>query len=329
MFRPTRMPIGTLLLALVLTTAACRNSAPSETDQTPSTASFATPLSNQAERHREDADHAHAHLDEAGLTDEVKAVLVPSELVLGPNRFAVGLFDVDGGLVHEADVHFHYYDLSDPQKAVLESEVDAQRLQTPDGSTTIFTHERDFGRAGEWGAEIQVRWPGGRAARQRISFEVLADSPSLSPGEEAPLLQTPTLFDVDQNLSHLTSASEPNPALHRLSLAAALSSDKPTLLLIATPSFCQTRFCGPAYEIVSELQKRYEDRLNYVYVEAYTGLPNPAASGWKMAPIVTVFGLQSEPWLYLIDAQGTIVYRVEGMFTVEEVDRHLQTDVGL
>jgi hypothetical protein len=36
------------------------------------------------------------------------------------------------------------------------------------------------------------------------------------------------------------------------------------------------------------------------------------------------FGLTTEPWLFLIDAEGKIVYRVEGIFTTAEVERHLQ-----
>jgi hypothetical protein len=43
---------------------------------------------------------------------------------------------------------------------------------------------------------------------------------------------------------------------------------------------------------------------------------------------MTAFGLTTEPWLYLIDAQGKIVYRVEGVFSTAEVERHLQALPG-
>jgi hypothetical protein len=101
------------------------------------------------------------------------------------------------------------------------------------------------------------------------------------------------------------------------------------LLLFATPAFCQTRFCGPAYETVSELQNQYGDQVNFIHIEVFTGLPNPEESGFKLAPSVEVFGLESEPWAFLIDEGGTVVYRVEGLFSSEELERQLRAHLDL
>lgn len=303
---------------------------------------FATPLSNQVEVHREDdghdgpgSDHDHGNAGEAGQESAedgagaIQVTLVPSELVVGPNRFAIGLHDADGQVIHDADVRFLYFDTSEPERAVMESEAEAHRLETPDGATTIFAHERTFERAGDWGVEVRVTWPDGRAGRHRISFQVLADSEALAPGERAPNVHTPAVGDVDGQLGHLTSALEPDPGLHEIGLETALSNGKPTLVLFATPAYCQTRFCGPAYEIASELRRRFGDRLNFVYAEVYDGLPEPAETEWRLAPAVAAFGLRTEPWIYLIDAEGEIVYRVEGMFTADEVEAHVHSDLGL
>jgi hypothetical protein len=305
--------------------AACGTNSPAETS-----AAFDTPIPNQVEVHQEtDHDgHEHEHIQESQATAAMEVALVTSELVVGPDRFAVGLFDGKGGVVQDAAVHFHYYDLTDPETPVLEAEADATPLHTPDGLTTIFTHEREFKRAGEWGAEVQAVFPDGTAAVKRIGFQVLADSPTLKPGQSAPALETRTSAEVNNDLKELTSAPAPNPAFYELSLAQALTNGKPTVLLFATPAFCQTRFCGPAYEQTSELQSRYGDTFNFVHVEVYTGLPNPAANNWEVDPAMTAFGLTTEPWLYLIDAQGKIVYRVEGVFTTAEVERHLQALPG-
>jgi hypothetical protein len=305
--------------------AACGTNSPAETS-----AAFDTPIPNQVEVHQEtDHDgHEHEHIQESQATAAMEVALVTSELVVGPDRFAVGLFDGKGGVVQDAAVHFHYYDLTDPETPVLEAEADATPLHTPDGLTTIFTHEREFERAGDWGVEVQALFPDGTAAVKRIGFQVLADSPTLKPGQSAPALETRTSAEVNNDLKELTSAPAPNPAFYELSLAQALTNGKPTVLLFATPAFCQTRFCGPAYEQTSELQGRYGDTFNFVHVEVYTGLPNPAANNWEVDPAMTAFGLTTEPWLYLIDAQGKIVYRVEGVFSTAEVERHLQALPG-
>ena len=65
------------------------------------------------------------------------------------------------------------------------------------------------------------------------------------------------------------------------------------------------------------------DQINFVHVEIYTGLPDPSANNWEVAPAMTAFGLSTEPWLFLIDRNGVVVYRVEGLFTVDEVEHYL------
>lgn len=286
---------------------------------------FVTAVPNQAVLHEEGDGHEHAHVNESEATGQLEVVVVPSELVVGPNRFAVGIFDTDGTLVQDAQVHFHYVDLSDPANPVLESEVTAVPIHAPDGYTTIFADERTFDRAGTWGTEVQVRFPDGRADIQRIAFDVLEESNSITPGEKAPAITTPTTTDVNGDLSLLTSATEPNPALYEMTLTEALSNGKPTVLLLATPAFCQTRFCGPAYEIANALYADYGSTFNFIHVEVFTGLPDPAANGWQYAPVMNAFGLGTEPWLYVIDTNGYVTYRVEGIFTQDEVSRQLES----
>jgi hypothetical protein len=176
---------------------------------------------------------------------------------------------------------------------------------------------------------VEVTFPDGSEAINGIRFSVAADSPSLEPGEKVPPIRTPTLADVNQDLSLLSSAQAPNPTFYEQSLDQAMTSGKPTLLLFATPAFCQTRFCGPSYEIFSSLEERYRDTMNFIHVEVFTGLPNPEANNWAVAPAMEQFGLESEPWIFLIGQDGTVLYRVEGIFTQEEIERHLGAQLGL
>ncbi|MEW5986040.1 MAG: hypothetical protein AB1791_05350 [Chloroflexota bacterium] len=316
-----RLSFLLFLSSTIILIACSRSGTPAVTP-----AAFETPLSNRVEQHVETAGdgHPHEHVNPESATGQIQVTLVASELVLGLNRFAVGLLDAEGQMIHQADVHFHYFDLSNEQEPLLEVEADATRLSMPDNSVTIFAHERTFERAGPWGVEVQAVLPDGQTAVSRIGFQVVADSVTITPGEQAPAVDTPTAADVDNDLSRLTSAPQPNPAFYEISLADALQNGKPTIFLLATPAYCQTRFCGPDYEIISELQPKYADAFNFIHVEVYEGLPDPAASGWPVAPAMAAFGLTSEPWLFLIDASGVVVYRVEGFFTPEEVERQLQ-----
>ena len=293
-------------------------------------ADFEQAAANQTEVHQDGDDgHDHGHLEPGEISGEMQVVVVPTELVVGPDRFAVGLFDPEQNLILDAEVHFHYYDLSDPDKAVLELEADAHRVQTPDGLTTIFAHQRDFERAGNYGVEVEARMPDGTAARQRIGFRVVANPDSVSPGDSVAGLKTPTLADVEGDLSLISSASQPNPAFYELGLPEAISNGKPTVLLIATPEFCQTRLCGPVYGAFENLYERYGQQANFIHLEDFGGLPAPAFYGFKLSPAVEAFGVESDPWVYLIDEQGTVVYRLEGLFTEAEVEEQMQARLDL
>ena len=298
------------------------------------TSIFGEPLLNRVGTHDHDAhphahDHAHEDTDETAtslntaVSADMQVVLVPSELVVGHNRMAVGLLDDQKRMIHDADVHFHYFDLTDPAAPQLEQEAEAYPVQSPDGLTTIFAQERRFERAGEWGLEVQAQLDDGQTAVKRIQFKVAADTASILPGEDAPRLQTPTLADADGDFSLITSSWEPNPAFYQLSLDEALGNGKPTVLLLATPAFCQTRFCGPSYEIMTELEAQYGNIVNFIHVEVYTGLPDPSRN-WEMSPAMDGFGLKTEPWVYVMDAEGQVRYRAEGVFTLAEIAAYLQ-----
>ena len=258
----------------------------------------------------------------------MQVFLVASELVVGENRFAVGLQTPDNAIIDDAEVTFTYYDLTIPVAPVLESEATAQRLASLDDLTVIYANQRSFDRAGRWGVQIDATRADGATLSRNIVFEVFAGSPSLAIGEQAPAVDSPTAADVENDLARLTSATEPNPAFYDPSIADALANDKPTVVLFATPAFCQTRFCGPDYEIVSGVQQRYGDQMNFIHVEVYNGLPNPEANGFQFAQPMNDFGLLTEPWLYVIDADGTVTWRVEGLITEDEVVAAL-SEIGI
>ena len=288
---------------------------------------FGESLSNKTEDFHNEGE-VHRHVSPENATAQIQLVLVPSEMIVGPNRFAIGIFAQSGDLVHEADVHLHFYDLTDHSNPHFESEADAYPISTERGDVTIFAFDREFSRGGDWGVEVEVTFPDGSEAINGIRFFVAEDSPSIKPGDQAPVIHTPTSEDVNQNLELISSAETPNPAFYATSLDQSISSGKPTLLLFATPAFCQTRFCGPSYDIFNELYRHYNDDINFIHVEVFTGLPNPALNNYAVSPAMQEFGLESEPWVFLIDKNGTVLYRVEGLFTLDELKKNINTHLG-
>ena len=239
-------------------------------------------------------------LTDADVNVNMQVILASSEIVVGENRSAA----INPQLVGE----------------VLKTDGSA-----PDGSVTLFTVNHDFAKAGNWGVEVQARFPDQTAGLQRVSFTVAESSAALLPGTAAPSVDTPTLASSNDALPLLSTAEPPNPAFYELSLADALANEKPTLIYMGTPAFCSSRVCGPGYGIYNELYEQWGDEVNFIQVEVFEGLPDPSANGWTLTEAMTSFGLTTEPWLYFIDSDGMIQYRIEGLFGVEEVSQQLAT----
>jgi hypothetical protein len=89
-------------------------------------------------------------------------------------------------------------------------------------------------------------------------------------------------------------------------------------VLFATPVYCQSRFCGPDTEILERLAKDYPDRAVYIHVEIWKdftkSVVNQGAADWLYRD-----GDLTEPWLYLIGANGTIADRWGPLFDPDEV----------
>jgi hypothetical protein len=246
-----------------------------------------------------------------------------SEAVVGRNRIAIGLLR-DGTPVNDpaAKVHLRFFDLAD-QSAQVKFEADARYFGQglPAGFYVAYP---TFDTAGNWGIEIQTQLPGQAqpsASRLRLEVKPKSDVPNV--GQPAIATKTATVADTPDT-SRLSSGTPVNPAMYQISLDAALQSGKPTALLFATPAFCASATCGPSLQVLEGLQKTYGDKMNFIHVEVYKyPFGESAGKGDLSAPMVA-WGLKSEPWLYLIDAKGTIAARFEGGITQEELGPALE-----
>jgi len=133
--------------------------------------------------------------------------------------------------------------------------------------------------------------------------------------------------------------------MYQISLDQALHNGKPTALLFATPAFCKTATCGPSLDVMQGLQKQYGDKVNFIHSEVYKypfdqSVQLQQEAGQKAAKegraltaeeqnaglsdAMVAWKLSSEPWLFLIDANGKVAGRYEGGITKEEIGPALE-----
>jgi hypothetical protein len=112
--------------------------------------------------------------------------------------------------------------------------------------------------------------------------------------------------------------------MHQTSIADAIEAGRPVVVLFATPVYCVSRFCGPITEEVAALAQDYEDRAAFVHVEVWEDFESQtlseAAVEWLQAPD----GSATEPWTFLIGADGTITQRWGNVLDIAELESLLE-----
>jgi hypothetical protein len=162
----------------------------------------------------------------------------------------------------------------------------------------------------------------GEAGFNVVTFEVGESTPIPSVGQPLPPVTTPTTA-ADRGVTPICTRT-PVCDLHGTSLDAALEAGGPLVLSISTPEFCQTAICGPVLDLVLEALPDFPS-ITGVHAEVYAdprGNADPTAGG--LAPVTEAYGLPFEPTLYLVDASGTIVERLDSVYDRTELRAALE-----
>jgi hypothetical protein len=135
-------------------------------------------------------------------------------------------------------------------------------------------------------------------------------------GAKAPASRTPTLATTGGRLAPLTTATHPDRQLYTTSVAQALAAHVPFVVTFATPKFCTSRTCGPVVDVVSHVRKQLSgSEIRFIHVEVFRG--NDPAGGYNRW--MRQWGLQSEPWSFLVGRDGRIKAKFEGPVSVREL----------
>ena len=144
-----------------------------------------------------------------------------------------------------------------------------------------------------------------------VTLDISQDALIPLVGQPLPSVATPTTADA-RGVDPICTRT-PACDLHAVSLAEVLGTG-PVALSIATPEFCQTAICGPVLDLLIEALPAYPT-ITGVHAEVYAdprGNDDPTAGG--LSPITDEFALTFEPTLYLVDATGTIVTRLDSVY---------------
>lgn len=271
---------------------------------------------------------------------ELQAQVASYDLsVSGPPRLLIGITGSAGRVVSFGTIQVATVYLGTKDKPVAEREletgpaVDAtwipipkQKLPDPlpttaqvqegsEGVGVYETTELRFDRAGIWGIAAIVPLDGKQVKLQRTVM--VGERPAVpAPGEQAPRTVQPLAGSqpakaVDSRAA--TDGAVPDPALHSITVADAVASGRPTVVVVSTPVYCLSRFCGPITDAAEELAARTPG-VNVVHLEVWADYEgkklNEAAKEWIYRPGALD---ANEPWVFVIDAAGRIVQRFDNV----------------
>ncbi|MFZ4515588.1 MAG: hypothetical protein ACOYN3_04685 [Acidimicrobiia bacterium] len=174
----------------------------------------------------------------------------------------------------------------------------------------VYTAHPVLDTPGTWSAFIRVN-----NQTLELPFTVAADARTPKVGSAAPRAASPTLTNP-LGVDPICTADPPCP-LHTTSLDTVIGT-RPVAVLFATPARCQSQYCGPVLEEVLAVRGPYADAIDFVHVEIYENNQST-----RTAPTVQAWGLDSEPWLFTIRADGTVLGRLDGAFDRSEIRAEL------
>ena len=289
-------------------------------------------------------DLIHCHPTDLGIAlaaesnEDLQPLITTSELIVGENRFAFGLIKSDK-LLESADVQLRIYSIDGPEPQLV---AETNALYQPVGATergasvhrhadgTRHVHRADsdvrglyvtrltFARPGPWGIELQARDDNGSLATARLTVTVSNASQTPALGSPAPRSRNVVASDV-RDLRQIDTSQKPDPRLHQVRIADAIVLRKPQLIVFATPQFCTSRMCGPVVDIVRQLFPKYNKRVAFTHQEIWQDFASK-----KVFPTVEEWRLASEPWIFVVDGEGIVRRKFEGLVTVRELEEALQ-----
>lgn len=261
---------------------------------------------------------------ESGLT----TILGSPDLAVGRHRVSFVLSDAQGIIRLPVTRVASYYIGDGPGDAAAGSvaepfeQTTARFREFPFGVRGIFVTELTFDRAGTWEIEAFVPLTDGSVTSTRFAFPVAERTLAPAVGDAAPRSDSRTAADVE-SLRDLTTGAQPDPALYEQSIAQALDEGRPLVVVFASPGFCTNALCGPQAEVLSEVRQRYPDAANYVHVDLYENPQQIRTGGLDIArrtPVIEQWGLRTDEWTFVIDAEGLVAARFEGFATFDEVE---------
>jgi hypothetical protein len=282
----------------------------------------------------------------SGGADELFAETASFETVQGkPQRVTFGISTVDGRILHGGSVFVAFRPVDDSGADTKRAGVAASYLAVAGPATSndkpasigalsdgvgVYSATFTFPKPGFWTAQIRQSKGGKVLAETAVDVKAKNSIPDV--GDPAPATQNPVLLNGQKPsvpINRIDSRSGPDalaeladPALHTEVIADLLKAHRPFVVVVSTPAYCQSKFCGPITDLVDERAKTAtatasDDGLAFVHLEVFANATENMVNKWA-AEWILGDGEGREPWVFLVGRDGKIAARFDNVMTSAE-----------
>lgn len=195
----------------------------------------------------------------------------------------------------------------------LWGEVEGTWLTTDHAELGLYVSYFDFPIADLWEVVVSA----GDEEVGRTLIEVVDNSVVPNVGDDAPRSETPTAFDAEQ-MAAISTDHHADLSYYDLTVAEAVENGRPAVIVFATPAFCQTALCSPTLSTVQAATASRND-IDVVHVEPFD-LELAPQGVFEPIPAMFEWGLYTEPWVFVVDADGVVSASFEGIIGDQELE---------
>ena len=246
---------------------------------------------------------------------------MPSSLIVGEKQRAPFFLYGSNGLPIVNDLQSELTgELVDPSGVAQKVKLKQHNEGIP---TPYFLLEFEIADSRKGTCQLKVDIEG---LEQVVEFRVVGkdETDLIQIGESMRVVDTPTISN-SAGFDPLCTRYEPCP-FHQTNLSEALRRNRPTVLMVSTPGFCQTSICGPVLELLIDLSP--DPSWSVIHSEVYTQ-PKKIAEGENiqdlLAPVVRTYGMDFEPCLIVADSKNTVKARLDYAFDKKEIKAALSS----
>ena len=255
-----------------------------------------------------------AETPEAAVVSPLQVILVSADFAVGEPRISFAVLDGETAATNISDIRISAVELGEDLTASdMAPSWTGEAIGYTDYEIPYWVFYPQLERPGYWGMIAEMDQTDGTTTRADFVVEVQPTSKAPAIGATAPASHNRTLA-TEPDISLLTSANDPDPALYQLTVADAIATGRPTVVGFLTPAFCQTKWCAPVLNSLEAARASTGDAVNYIHIEVYDDFQK-----LTVVDEMAEWGLETEPWVFVLDGNGQVVNKFSGPLSPAEM----------